>query len=203
LRKKSVLIKIYFLFKRICTVLGEKSKKFKYLKKRLDEFEKTGRLLIYTSEWLSKEEFRFTIVDDIKYPTIETIKKLHDFLVTKYETDVDRIHNGDYTLAALKFEGIKYWMKKQSNREDDIILRGAHIFNKFLEEGHPFVDGNKRTGWATLWIFLAANGYIFFFPMYFSEREQVKKIEQWANLKENSKNIDEITEWIKRYIRKR
>jgi len=202
-RKKVYLKTVYKLFKKICKILGKKFEKFVYLEKRLNEFEKTIYLLSYTNEWLSKKEFRFTVINDINYPTIETIKDLHDFLVVKYERDIDKIHKGDYSLASLKFEGIKYWMKNHLDREEDIILRGAHIFNKFLEEGHPFVDGNKRTGWATLWIYLAANGYFFFFPMYFRESEQVKQIKQWAHLKDESKNIDEIVEWIKGYIRKK
>ena len=202
-KKKSFLISLYHSFKKICKILGREFHLFKEIEKRFNEIEKTFRLLEYIREWLPKNEFRFTVINNINYPTIETIKALHDFLVVKYERDIDKIHEGEYSLAALKFEGIKYWMKNHLDQEEDIILRGAHLFNKFLEEGHPFVDGNKRTGWATLWIYLAANGYFFFFPMYFRESEQVKKIEQWAHLKEESKNIDEIVEWIKIYTRKK
>jgi len=94
-------------------------------------------------------------------------------------------------------------MEKNPDPVEDIIIRGAHIFNKFLEEGHPFIDGNKRTGWATLWIFLAANGIIFFFPNNFRKDDQIKKIEKWADYKEESANIPEIIEWIKTYYRKK
>ena len=114
--------------------------------------------MLFTSEWVSQRQFRFTTVKCINYPTKQTIRDLHDFLVIKYEKDVDRIHKGEYSLAQLNFTGIKYWKEPHPDRKEDLILRGAHIFNKFLEEGHPFVDGNKRTGWATLWIFLTANG---------------------------------------------
>lgn len=197
--KKSLILKFYRWFFKQCKTLG---KNFRYLEKTLDEIEKTFRLLNYTREWLNKKKFRFTVVNNINYPTIKTIKSLHDFLVVQYERDIDKIHKGEYSLAPLDFEGIKYWMGENSNREEDIILRGAHIFNKFLVEGHPFIDGNKRTGWATLWIFLASNGYFFFFPMYFREREQVKRIERWADGKRASDNINEIVDWIKRYIKK-
>lgn len=201
--KKKLLIAFYKAVKKTCKVFGRKLKLFADLEKRLSKIEKTIRLFVYTTEWLSKNEFRFTVVDNIKYPTIQTIKSLHDFFVIKYESDIDKIHKGEYSLAALKFEGIKYWMKNHRDKKEDIILRGAHIFNKFLEEGHPFVDGNKRTGWATLWIFLVANKLNFSFPVDFQEAEQIEKIERWAHLKENSKNIDEIVEWIKQCIKKK
>ena len=200
--KKSLIFRLYKWFKQVCKTLGKDFRKFRYLEKVLDEFEKTIRLFNYTREWLIKKKFSFTVIDGINYPTVDTIKKLHDFLVVKYERDINKIHKGEYSLAPLNFEGIKYWMTESSNREDDIVLRGAHVFNKFLEEGHPFVDGNKRTGWATLWIFLASNGYLFFFPTYFRESKQVEKIECWADGKRSSDNITEIVDWIKKYIKK-
>ena len=48
---------------------------------------------------------------------------------------------------------IKKTLEKEEKRED-IIFKAAHIFNQFLEAGHPFVDGNKQTGFVILWLFL-------------------------------------------------
>ena len=202
MKKDRRIKKLYFSLKRVCKIFAKKSLFFKNFVKRLNELEKTIYLMLYTSEWLSQKQFRYNTVKGINYPTIQTIRDLHDFLVIKYEKDVDRIHKGEYSLASLDFEGIKYWMYNSQDKKEDIILRGAHIFNKFLV-GHPFIDGNKRTGWGTLWLFLAGNGYIFFFPMYFIESEQVEKIERWADGKRTSDNINEISKWIRQYIKER
>lgn len=202
MKRKSFLIRyVYTLFKRTCRALGNRFKFFKELDRVLTDIEKSIMLYIFTREWLYKKDFHFVVVDGINYPTVDTIIKLHDFLVIKYERDIDKIHKGIISLAPLDFPGIKYWMEKNPDPLEDIIIRGAHIFNKFLEEGHPFIDGNKRTGWATLWIFLAANRIIFFFPNNFRKDDQIKKIEKWADYKEESTNIPEIVEWIKKYYK--
>jgi death-on-curing family protein len=202
-RKSHILLDIYHILRRICKALGNKSKSFKELDILFTDFEKSVNLYVYTREWVNKKEFLFTVVDGINYPTVKTIISLHDFLVIKYERDIDKIHTGIMSLAPLNFEGIKYWLVKNPDSFEDIVTRGAHIFNKFLEEGHPFVDGNKRTGYATLLLFLLANGGYVFLPSNYKKGEYIKKIEQWADYKEDSKNIDEIVEWIKKYIRKK
>lgn len=142
-----MLKRFYRWFRKVCKILSKEFKTFRYIEKKFEEIDKTIRLLKYTQEWLNKKKFQFTIVKGIKYPTIETIINLHDFLVEQYEHDIDKIHKGNYSLSGLDFEGIKYWVEKNPDNFEDIVLRGAHIFNLFLEEGHPFVDGNKRTGW--------------------------------------------------------
>ena len=93
LRKKSLLYDIYIVFRRACKALSNKFKIFKEIDKVFTDIEKSIVLLNYTKEWLIliKEKFCFIEVDGILYPTVETIKDLHDFLVIKYEKDIDKI----------------------------------------------------------------------------------------------------------------
>jgi death-on-curing family protein len=198
-----IIGKSYRFIHRVCHVLGKKNKFFKNLDQLFVDIEKNIRLYLFISEYLSKGKFHFTIVNAIKYPTVGTIKELHDFLVIKYQSDKDKIHGGELSLAPLEFSGIKYYLASKSDRKEDIIYRGAFIFNKFLEEGHPFIDGNKRTGWVTLWLFLAANGYIFSFPPRLEGSKQAQKVEEWANFKEESNNINEIVDWIRKYVKEK
>ena len=72
--RKRPFIAPYKLFKKICTIFGKEFKIFADLEKRLSKIEKTIRLFMFITEWLSKNEFRFTVVDNIKYPTIPTTK---------------------------------------------------------------------------------------------------------------------------------
>ncbi len=80
------------------------------------------------------------------------------------------------------------------------LLRGARIFNKFLQEGHPFVDGNKRTGFVTLWLFLLLNGIRLKLSL-LNYKEQAKQIERWADIKMKRENvISEIYLWLDKNI---
>lgn len=90
-------------------------------------------------------------------------------------------------------------MHKKENKEEDIVFKAAHILNKFLQAGHPFVDGNKRTGFVTLWLFLQLNGFKIKFSSY-SYINHVKKINKWASEKEKD-NEKEIIEWINNHLK--
>jgi len=78
-------------------------------------------------------------------------------------------------------------------------LTAAQIFNQFLEAGHPFVDGNKRTGFVTLWLFLTMNGLELKLSM-FAYKKHLEKINKWADLTD-SDNIGEIIDWLKQNIK--
>ena len=115
-------------------------------------------MLRHTKTWLEKDEFEYVEINGIKYPTAKTIINLHDFLVQCFVKEGEEVHEGTMSDANLSFHGIKYYETDKEGKRDDIIFKAAHIFNQFLEAGHPFVDGNKRTGFVTLWLFLMMNG---------------------------------------------
>jgi prophage maintenance system killer protein len=115
-------------------------------------------------------------VDGIYYPKKNQIKSLHKYLIEnfRYEHETD-INYGILYDAPLDFILIKYYQKKKiENKYEDLIYKGAHIFNSFLEGGHPFIDGNKRTGFVTLWIFLTINNFNIKFE-YFDFNMHLKK----------------------------
>ena len=121
---------------------------------------------------------------------------MHDYLIEEFQSEGEpNVHPGLLNDGPLEFTGIKYYEEKSKNKWEDIIHRGARLFNIFLEEGHPFVDGNKRTGFVTLWIFLMINGYHIKFK-YLNYKIHYKKIKRWAQLNDTD-NIYEISQWIK------
>lgn len=153
----------------------------------------------HTKKWISKNEFYYDEIHGIKYPTVSTIIDIHDFLVDAFRSEGEKVHNGILSDAVLSFSGIKYYMKGKDDKNEDIIIRAAHIFNLFLEEGHPFVDGNKRTGFVVTWLFLLLNGIELHLSS-FHYKKHVEKINTWADLSPKD-NISEITQWIKHNIR--
>ncbi len=155
------------------------------------------RLFKHLIDWRPKiKEFEPYKYDGIYYPTKELIIDLHEFLLTCFEEEGDiNINQGIYSDGALNFTGIKYYEENIPNIYDNIINKAAHVFNLFLEEGHPFNDGNKRTGFVTLWIFLIMNNYHVRFDYYNYDRH-IEKITKWADATQDCDRIEEISKWI-------
>ena len=151
----------------------------------------------FTKKWLQQSIFEYVEINEIKYPTQQTIINLHDLLIDCYSKEED-VPKGVLFDANLSFEGIKYYLGEKEDKREDIIFKAAHIFNQFLEAGHPFVDGNKRTGFVILWLFLKMNGIELKLSI-FNYKHHVKKIEKWADLTK-SDNIEEIVSWLKENI---
>ena len=116
-------------------------------------------MFVKTKKWLETEQFIYEEINEIKYPTKETIIMIHDYLIETFIAEGESAHRGIMSDAALSFHGIQAYQDEKENKKDDIILKGALIFNQFLPAGHPFVDGNKRTGFIALWLFLTLNGF--------------------------------------------
>ena len=54
---------------------------------------------------------------------------------------------------------IAEFLSTEANEEEDILRLAAMICNKIIT-GHPFIDGNKRTGFEATDVFLVRNGYL-------------------------------------------
>ena len=48
--------------------------------------------------------------------------------------------------------------RPQTGYYKDVIEEAAALWESFMQN-HPFVDGNKRTAFAILYVFLRVNGY--------------------------------------------
>ena len=155
----------------------------------------TKTILDYFIDWLT--EYKQLEPDEVKgiyYPNKKQIISLHDYLINNFKYKGELVNNGLQTDGVLDFTGLKYYEDRLENKLEDIVYRGARIFNSFLEEGHPFNDGNKRTGFVTLWIFLIINNHNVIFK-FLNYGEHVEKFRKWAM--SSNDNIYEITMWIK------
>ena len=153
------------------------------------------RLFEHFIEWDDSRNLKPEYVNGVAYPEKEYIIRLHDYLIKRFQSEGEKsVQPGLSYDAPLDFTGEKYHREPMENKWDDIIITGAHIFNKFLEEGHPFVDGNKRTGFVTLWIFFVINKFRFKLE-YLDYQVHRDKIKKWAGIS-STDNISEISEWI-------
>lgn len=159
--------------------------------------KKQKPLAVHLIKWLeTSKELVPEEKDGIFYPTKEQIISLHDFLINEFQSEGEpNVHPGLLNDGPLDFIGIKYYEENKDNKWENLIYKGAKLFNLFLEEGHPFIDGNKRTGFVTLWIFLTINNFNIKFE-YLNYSEHYKKIRGWADINSED-NIYKISMWIK------
>ena len=73
----------------------------------------------------------------------------------------------------------------------DVFLKAAALMDSLIRN-HPFVDGNKRTGFAAAALFVLLNGY----RLTVTNDEAIKFVLETARSKHS---IDEIADWLRVY----
>jgi death-on-curing protein len=79
-------------------------------------------------------------------------------------------------------------------RPDAAALAAAYAYG--IVRNHPFVDGNKRTGWVVARLFLAHNGY----QLEFDPHDAVRTIE---NLAAGILSESELANWFREGMQRR
>ena len=144
-------------------------------------------------------DMTFEIINNIFYPDEESIIKLHDYIIKEFRFRDDPVFEGILSRSVLSFHGIKHYeIGYPADKRRDILTRGVKIFNKFLQEGHPFVDGNKRTGFITLWTFLFFNKFLFTISTS-DYKIHTDLINSWADSLEDK--TEEIYEWVDKHTK--
>lgn len=82
-------------------------------------------------------------------------------------------------------------LNRASYEEPDVVELGA-LYGLAIARNHPFVDGNKRTSWATLATFLVLNGV----QITASEAEVVVAMQEMAA---GELSDDEFTLWLREH----
>lgn len=85
----------------------------------------------------------------IKHLRIDLVIKIHDDLVQKYSGG-HGIRDNALLESAL--------LRPQSGYYDSVLDMAVALWES-LAQNHPFIDGNKRTAFACMHIFLLLNGY--------------------------------------------
>jgi len=65
----------------------------------------------------------------VYYLTKQTIFEIHNYLIDEFTLDEDKIHPGTISDGVLEFMGVKRYLEAKNNHWDDIIFRGANMFN--------------------------------------------------------------------------
>ncbi len=151
--------------------------------------------------WLTREGFEdqevYIAEDQIIYPSRSMIINIHDFLVKFFKDMNDQIQFGTHSEANIDFALLYIQNQvKADDRETSILLKAANLMNIIITS-HPFVDGNKRTGFVMALMFLSLNKYPTTPDLqdYDNHVEFFKKIAS-RNTKDPN-NVPEIVQWFR------
>lgn len=151
-----------------------------------------------------KFKFEATVVkNDIKVPTKESIINIHNNIIELFPNPDGGKHFGERDHATIEHMinvmSYDYELKFTDNKKDDIILRGAHMLN-YLACGHCFVEGNKRTAFVMLLLYLLINDITINYDLmeYKANRRFVMKIAKRSTT--DKRNVRDIEKWIKSKI---
>ncbi|MHA1450357.1 MAG: type II toxin-antitoxin system death-on-curing family toxin [Candidatus Hodarchaeales archaeon] len=124
------------------------------------------------------------------YITKEQVLSVYDKVITKFGGERGIISE-DILEQCLEIPYQKYYDKEiyQSIEEK----AAAFLFN--IINLHPFVDGNKRTGYIITRVFLLMNGYDF----NCTEEERYNFI---IGIASNEENLESTIAWIRANVRK-
>src|SRR5713226_5750911 len=97
---------------------------------------------------------KFAMNDEITYPTMNQVERLYHRVIqmTGGESGYLSRSNLEYLLETVKDVG------ERLDRKRAIIKKAAFLLYNIIVL-HPFVNGNKRTGYELVKLFLQVNGY--------------------------------------------
>jgi len=121
------------------------------------------------------------MVKELKYPTIEEILEINK-----------RLREGGVLINKGNLEFI---LKKAKIKKS--IVKKAVVFLYDIIKLHPFLDGNKRTGFHTMLYFLELNGKLFKYG-----HKDESKIEKMLNrIARKRETRQKVEKWIERGLK--
>jgi len=88
----------------------------------------------------------------MKFLSSDFVVRMHEALLDKWGGEEGGGHRGN------QYEGVEAAVQAVHNSYYQSVPELAAAYAVYIVQGHVFMDGNKRTGWAALSTFLEANG---------------------------------------------
>src|SRR5579872_3846395 len=125
----------------------------------------------------------------------DIIKRIHDVVEQTFPTVTKGIKDKGLVDAAAQRPNITIG---NHSPFDDIYSKAASLMEAVIR-WHPFIDGNKRTGLLSAFLYLYVNGHYLAIPLdavRFTVRIADNRNQEWE---ETKKIIDEIAKWLKEH----
>jgi len=130
-------------------------------------------------------------VDPVKYLSLEQVIEAHSVLVDRYGGSHGIRDEGLLESAVFRPRGIVFGQEAYPD-----FFEKCAVLGYALIQNHPFVDGNKRTGFASMHLMLLMNGY----DLASSTKMEVEMTEKVASGKMKE---TEIAIWLEKNFKKK
>jgi death-on-curing protein len=122
----------------------------------------------------------------IRWINGEHVKRIHDDLITAFGGDLGI---SDVTQLDSLIDRAKHSSFFGSDPLETVIHKAAFLMHGLLRY-HQFIDGQKRTGISTAFIFLGLNGYTLW------SRNVLEEVHYCIETAQGEHEVNEITEWL-------
>ena len=116
----------------------------------------------------------------------DLVVRMHEVLLDKWGGEEGGGHRGS------QYEGVEAAVQAVHNSYYQSVPELAAAYAVYIVQGHVFMDGNKRTGWAALSTFLEANGGGCDAPV----EQRVKVMIELQSRAESGQRTDTLIAWL-------
>lgn len=127
----------------------------------------------------------------IQYLSLEQVLAAHTVLIKRYGGSGGVFNKGLLESAVFRPQASVFGQEAYPTLFEKCAALGYSLI-----QNHPFIDGNKRTGFAAMHLMLLINGY----DLTSTTKEEIALAEDIASGKMHE---PEITQWLKQHSRKK
>ena len=133
-----------------------------------------------------KREITVFQLKQLLYLDINDIIMIHDRLIAEFG-GVPGIRDSDILTSV--FDRVRHSQVYGEDTLPTLFHKGAYLFKEIVQQ-HPFVDGQKRTGLTSMFVFLGLNGYFMW------SRDIEKELHIAVETAKGNVRIAELMSWL-------
>ncbi len=128
---------------------------------------------------------------DIQYLSLEQALAAHAALIKRYGGSQGIFNQGLFESAVFRPQATAFGQEAYPT-----LFEKCAVLGYSLIQNHPFIDGNKRTGFAAVHLMLLINGY----DLNSTTKEEIVMTE---NIASGKMQETEIVQWLKKHSKKK
>jgi len=128
---------------------------------------------------------------DIQYLSLEQVLAAHAALIKRYGGSQGIFNQGLLESAVFRPQASAFGQEAYPTLFEKCACIGYSLI-----QNHPFIDGNKRTGFAAMHLMLLINGY----DLTSTAKEEITMAE---NIASGKMQEPEIVQWLKKHSKKK
>ena len=130
-------------------------------------------------------------IEAIQYLSLERVLAAHAALIKRYGGSQGIFNQGLLESAVFRPQATAFGQEAYPT-----LFEKCAVLGYSLIQNHPFIDGNKRTGFAAMHLMLLINGY----DLTSTAKEEITMTE---NIASGKMQEPEIVQWLKKHSKKK